>query len=175
MAKNLIIYYSLKGETIAPGMKIVNLEKGHTAVAAEFIRKAVGGDLFEIETAKTYIKDHMKMIYEAKEELEKGIRPELKEFPENWNQYDTVFLGYPNWWNTLPMPVVTFLEHMDWKGKKIIPFNTSEGSGLGKSVDRIREICSGATVEDGLALKGSAVDDKEAEISAWAVQRIQTY
>lgn len=94
MAKNLIIYYSLKGETIAPGMKIVNLEKGHTAVAAEFIRKAVGGDLFEIETAKTYIKDHMKMIYEAKEELEKGIRPELKEFPENWNQYDTVFLGY---------------------------------------------------------------------------------
>ena len=63
MAKIMTVYYSLKGETIAPGMKIVNLEKGHTAAAAEFIQKAVGGDLFEMETVKTYIADHMKQIY----------------------------------------------------------------------------------------------------------------
>ena len=75
MANILTVFYSLKGETIAPLMRVVNLEKGHTAVAAEYIQKAVGGDLFEIETVKTYIKDHMKMIHEAKEELEKGIRP----------------------------------------------------------------------------------------------------
>ena len=81
MAKILTVFYSLKGETIAPGMKIVNLEKGHTAVAAEFIQRAVGGDLFEIETVKTYVEDHMKMIYEAKEELEKGIRPEPGDTP----------------------------------------------------------------------------------------------
>lgn len=78
MDKIAVIYYSLKGETIAPGMKIVNLEKGHTAVAAEFVQKAVGGELIELDTIKTYLKDHMKMIYEAKEELENGIRPELK-------------------------------------------------------------------------------------------------
>ena len=82
MAKILTVFYSLKGETIAPGMKIVNLEKGHTAVAAEFIKKAVGGDIFELETVKTYMEDHMKMIYEAKEELEKGIYPELRNYPD---------------------------------------------------------------------------------------------
>ena len=107
--KILTAYFSLKGQTIAPGMKIVNLDKGHTAAAAEFIQQAVGGDLFEIQTVKTYLADHMKMIYEAKEELEQGIRPELKGFPKDFAEYDTVFLGYPNWWNTLPMPVVTFL------------------------------------------------------------------
>ena len=95
----LTVYFSMKGETIAPGMKIVNLKKGHTAVAAEAIQSAVGGDIFEIETVKTYIADHMKMIYEAKEELQKGIRPELEKYPESLDSYDTVFLCYPNWWN----------------------------------------------------------------------------
>ena len=170
--KILTVYFSLKGETIAPGMKVVNLEKGHTAQAAEYIQQAVGGDLFEVKTVKEYIKDHMKMIYEAKDELTKGIRPELKALPDQFEQYDTVFLGYPNWWNTLPMPVVSFLEKLDWTGKRIIPFNTSEGSGLGKSVDRIREICKGATVEDGFALKGSQVDKQQAEIAAWAKEQL---
>ena len=114
--KILTVYFSLKGETIAPGMKVVNLEKGHTAQAAEYIQQAVGGDLFEVKTVKEYIKDHMKMIYEAKDELTKGIRPELKALPDQFEQYDTVFLGYPNWWNTLPMPVVSFLEKLDWTG-----------------------------------------------------------
>lgn len=168
MMKILTVFFSMKGETIAPGMKLVHLEKGHTAQAAEFIQQAVGGELFEIETVKTYQADHMKMIYEAKDELDQGIRPELKQLPEAFSQYDVVFLGYPNWWNTLPMPVVSFLEQLDWTGKRIIPFNTSEGSGLGESVERIREICSGAKVESGYALKGSQVDGKQKEIAAWA-------
>lgn len=171
--KVLTVFFSLKGETIAPGMKIVKLKKGHTAQAAEFIQQAVGGDLFEIETVKTYIEDHMKMIYEARDELNKGIRPELKKLPENFDQYDTVFLGYPNWWNTLPMPVVSFLEKLDWSGKRILPFNTSEGSGLGQSVEWIRELCKGAVVENGFALKGSQVDGKQAEIAAWAKEQLR--
>ena len=138
MANILTVFYSLKGETIAPGMKIVNLDKGHTAAAAEFIQKAVGGDLFGIETVKTYVEDHMKMIYEAKEELEKGIRPVLKSYPDI-SGYDTIFLGFPNWWNTLPMPVVSFLEHYAWSGKRIIPFVTSGGSGFGKSLDALEK------------------------------------
>ena len=168
MAKILIVFYSLKGETIAPGMKIVNLEKGHTAAAAEFIQKSVGGDLFEIETVKTYIEDHMKMIYEAKEELEKGIRPELKRYAD-LSAYDTIFLGFPNWWDTLPMPVVGFLEHYDWAGKRLIPFVTSGGSGFGKSVEDLKKICLGAIVEEnGGAFLGHKVETSEEEISAWA-------
>lgn len=168
MAKILTVFYSLKGETIAPGMKIVNLEKGHTAAAAEFIQKAAGGDLFELETVKTYIRDHMKMIYEAKEELEKGIRPELKSYPD-LNKYDTIFLGFPNWWDTLPMPVVGFLERYDWSGKRIIPFVTSGGGGFGKSIEDLKKICTGAIVEEnGGAFPGHEVETSEQEICAWA-------
>lgn len=168
----LTAFFSMKGETIAPGMKIVNLEKGHTAVAAETIQSAVGGDLFEIETVKTYNPDHMKMIYEAQDELKAGIRPELKAYPENLDQYDTVFLCYPNWWNTLPMPVLGFIERYNWSEKRIIPVNTSEGSGAGKSVAKIKEVCTGAVVENAYELIGSQVDDKVFEIAEWAKTRI---
>ena len=170
--KILTVYFSMKGETIAPGMKVVNLEKGHTAVAAEAIARATGSELFEIETVKTYIEDHMKMIYEAKEELEKGERPELKKYPESIDGYDLIFLGYPNWWSTLPMPVVAFLEHFDWSGMHIIPFNTSEGSGAGRSLDKIKEICQGASVDDVYELKGSEVDGKIDEIEKWAKEKV---
>ena len=170
MAKTLTVFYSLKGETIAPGMKIVNLEKGHTAAAAEFIQKAVGGDLYELETVKTYIEDHMKMIYEAQEELEKGIRPELKSYP-NLDEYDTIFLGFPNWWNTMPMPVFGFLEHSDWNGKRIIPFVTSGGGGFGKSIEDMKKICSGAVIEEnGGEFLGHEVEASEEKIAAWAKQ-----
>jgi flavodoxin len=109
MVNILTVYFSLKGQTIAPGMKILNLEKGNTAVVAEYIQKTVGGDIFEIETVKTYIEDHFEMIEEAKKELENKTRVEVKNYLENLEDYDTIFLGYPNWWNTLPMVVVTLI------------------------------------------------------------------
>ncbi|MBR2561894.1 MAG: flavodoxin [Eubacterium sp.] len=168
----LTAFFSMKGETIAPGMKIVNLEKGHTAVVAETIQAAVGGELFEIETVKTYNPDHMKMIYEAQDELKQGIRPELRDYPDSLDAYDTVFLCYPNWWNTLPMPVLGFIERYDWTGKRIIPVNTSEGSGAGRSVEKIREVCTGAHVEAPYELIGSQVDGKLDEISSWAKSAI---
>lgn len=168
MENTLILYFSLKGQTITSGMKIVNLEKGNTAVAAEYIQQAVGGDLFEIETVKTYLEDHLKMIQEAKEELEAGTRVEIKNYPKNFDSYHTIFLGYPNWWNTLPMPVVTCLEHLDWTGKHIIPFCTNEGSGVGDSVNAIRDICHGADIEEGVSFRGSEVRKSEKEISNWA-------
>lgn len=172
MAKILTVYFSLKGETITPNMTIVNLEKGHTACVAEYVQKAVGGGLFEIETVKTYIKDHMKMIYEAQEEQKRGIRPELRGFPDSIEEYDTVFVGTPNWWNELPMPVVTFLEHFDWKGKKIIPFVTNEGSGAGSIPDQIRKICQGAEIKEALSIRGSEAEVSESRIASWAKSKI---
>ena len=167
----LIAYFSMKGETITAQMTIEKLAKGHTAVAAEFIQGAVGGELFEIETVKTYDPDHMKMIYEAQDELKQGIRPVLKSYPDI-SEFDTIFLGYPNWWGTLPMPVVGFLEHYDWNGKRIIPFNTSEGSGAGTSRSKIIELCEGTKVEDVYALRGSQVSSKQSEIQAWAMRTV---
>ena len=110
----------------------------------------------------------MKMIYEAKEELEKGIRPELKDYP-NISKFDTVFLGFPNWWNTLPMPVVGFLEHYDWSGKWIIPFVTSGGGGFGKSIEDLKKFAKGAIIEEnGGEFLGHEVESSEEKISTWA-------
>lgn len=172
MANIAIVYYSLKGQTFAPGRQLVNLEKGHTAAAAEFIQKAVGGDLFELETAEAYPEDHMQMIRAAKAEFDKGIFPKLESYP-NMTPYDTVFLGFPNWFGTMPMPVMGFLEHCDWTGKRIIPFVTSGGSGFGKSPEDLKKLCPGAQIENGGAFLGHEVENSERQIADWAKQALQ--
>ena len=111
MSKIITIYFSIKGQTIGTGMKIVNQEKGNTQMSAEFIHNAVGGDIFEIEAARNYSEDHMQLIEEAKQELSSGTRVPVKKYPDNLEDYDTIFFGYPNWWNTMPMVMFTFLEH----------------------------------------------------------------
>ena len=98
---NLIVYYSRKGQNYWNG-SIVDLAKGNTERVAEFVQKAVGGDLFEIETVREYSKDYMVCIEEAKAELREGARPELKKLPESIDQYDAIFVGYPNWWARCP-------------------------------------------------------------------------
>ena len=112
---NLIVYYSRKGQNYWSG-SIVDLVKGNTERVAEFIQKAVGGDLFEIETVKEYSKDYTTCTEEAKAELREGARPELKMYLDSIDPYDTIFVGYPNWWGTMPMCVYTFLEHYDLTG-----------------------------------------------------------
>ena len=109
---NLIVYYSRKGENYWNG-SIKNLTKGNTAIAAEYIHKAVGRDLFEVETVKEYAKDYYACIEEAQKELHANARPALKAYPDSIDGYDTVFIGYPNWWGTMPMAMCTFLEHFE--------------------------------------------------------------
>lgn len=173
MANILTIYFSMKGQTIGPDMKLYDLEKGNTAVAAEFIQKAVGGGLFELEADREYSKDHMELIEEAKQELNNGTRVPVKAYPKDLDKYDTIFLGYPNWWGTVPMVVLTFLEQADLAGKRIIPFCTNEGGGLGNSVRDIKNACKDAVVEEGISLKGSQVRNSESEIAAWAKSKIR--
>ena len=167
MANVLTAFFSMTGETYANG-GIVNLDKGYTQIAAEYINEAIGGDLFHIEQVREYSPDHFQMIEEAKAELQADARPELKSFPESIVDYDTVILAFPNWWNTLPMPVVTFLTSLDFTGKKIIPFNTSGGGGFGNSIAVIRKYASGATVIDGMTVPGTQVEASKAKIQEWA-------
>ena len=101
----LIVYYSRKGENYWNG-SIKNLKKGNTEIVAEFIQKAVGGDLFEVETVKSYADDYYKCIDEAQKELREHARPELKSTVA-FDKYDTIFVGYPNWWGTMPMAMFT--------------------------------------------------------------------
>lgn len=164
--KVLTAYFSMKGETLE-GMSIFFREKGHAQLAAEYIHEAVGGDLFEIETAVPYPEDHMQRVMQAQKEVEKNERPGLKELPENFEQYDIVFLCFPIWWFTVPMPVATFLESLDWTGKRIIPVNTSNSSGTGRSTQDIQLLCGNGQVDSGLELRGQRVEYQRNEIQKW--------
>ena len=170
--KILTVFFSMKGETYMAGGRIENLTKGNTNVCAEFIQKAVGGDLFEIETTKQYSKDHFKMIEEAKVEMQSGEKAQPKHWLDNLEDYDVIFVGYPIWWGTYPPIINTFLEHYDLTGKTIIPFSTSEGSGLLNTVAELREVCKGATVTEALAIRGSQARSSEKKVSEWAKKMI---
>ena len=167
MPKILTVYYSRKGENYWNGsLKI--LPKGNTEIVAEFIQKAVGGDLFEVETQKEYSESYYECIEEAKKELNSGERVAVKEYKDNLEDYDIIFVGFPNWWGTMPMCMFTFLEHYNLSGKKIIPFCTNEGSGMGSSESNLKKICKGAKVEKGLSIHGAEAHQSKEKTSAWA-------
>ncbi|MGM9593001.1 MAG: flavodoxin [Candidatus Onthomonas sp.] len=162
----LIVYYSRKGENYWNG-EIRSLEKGNTEIVAELIQEAVGGDLFEIETETPYSADYATCTQEAQQELRDNARPALKEYPDDLDGYDTIFVGYPNWWGTMPMALFTFLERYNLSGKRILPFCTNEGSGMGRSEKDLRNLCAGATIEHGLAVRGSEAAQSKGRVNAW--------
>lgn len=166
MSKTLIVYYSRKGENYVNG-SVKSLAKGNTEVVAEMIAGLTGGDLFEIDTVKPYAADYYTCIEEAKAELQRNARPELKAYPDSLDEYDTIFVGYPNWWGTMPMAMFTFLEHYDLSGKRILPFCTNEGSGMGGSERDLKKTCKGATVERGLSIHGAEAANSRGKVEAW--------
>ncbi|HAB00944.1 MAG TPA: flavodoxin [Ruminococcaceae bacterium] len=166
MAKKLIAFYSRAGENYWNGT-LKTLAVGNTEVAAGIIRELTGADMFKIEQKKPYSKSYNECIEEAKNDQQRNTRPELKAYPESLDAYDVIYLGYPNYWSTMPMAVFTFLEHFDFRGKTIKPFCTHEGSGMGRSVSDIRSLCPRAIVKDGLAIHGADVQRAKKEIEGW--------
>lgn len=164
--KKLVAFYSRADENYVNGT-IVSLEKGNTEVAADIIQKLTGSDRFRIEQEKPYSSDYNECIAQAQRDQKNDIRPALKKFMKSLDEYDVIYLGYPNYWSTMPMAVFTFLEHYDFNGKTIRPFCTHEGSGLGSSVRDIRKLCPGAKVEEGLAIRGGNVSRSEQDIKRW--------
>ena len=171
MAKNLIIYYSRKGQNYVNGA-IKELEKGNTEIVAEYIQKAVGGDLFEIETVKDYPVDYTQTTEVAQDELRAKARPELKAYLDDISAYDNVFVCGPCWWGTFPMAVVSQLERLDFTGKTVFAVMTHEGSGLGGSERTLRQSCKGAEVGKGLAVHGAEAPRSEATVAAWAKKSV---
>ncbi|WP_041138867.1 flavodoxin [Beduini massiliensis] len=166
MSQTLIAFFSMTGESYVSG-KLINLEKGNTHVAVDMIGEMMEADQFQIKTVQEYPKGHMPLINYAKEELNHQARPKLTREVINMEQYDTIVLGYPNWWGTCPMPVFTFLESYDFAGKRILPLCTHEGSGLSNSVADIRKICPQANVQNGLAIVGGQVKESQAILKEW--------
>ena len=165
MAK-LVAFYSRADENYFGGtMKYISV--GNTEKAAKMIAELTGADLFKIEQKVPYAADYYTCIDQAKKDLQAKARPELVSLPENLDGYDEIYLGYPNYWGTMPMAVYTFLEAFDFTGKKILPFCTHEGSGLAGTERDIKKATKGAEVTKGLAINGSAVDGAKQKIAGW--------
>ncbi len=163
----LVAYFSRAGENYNVGV----IEKGNTHIIADIIAEETGADLFEIATVNPYPETYDECTDVAKQEQEDNARPEIIDPPANLDGYDTIFIGYPIWWGDLPMAVYTFLENYDFSGKTVIPFCTHEGSGLSGTKGSIEDTCSGATVLDGLAIRGSIAqneqDNAKSDVQAW--------
>ena len=159
--KKLIAYYSRAGENYFGGayrvIPVGNTEKVAKKLAA----------LFKIEKKTPYSDDYQTCIAEAKRDLQAGARPALAALPENLEDYDEIYLGYPNYWGTMPMAVYTFLEQFDFTGKTIHPFCTHEGSGLSHTVQDVANAAKGAVVKPGLAICGSDIDKADAKLKGW--------
>jgi flavodoxin len=152
MRKILVVYFSHSGDT----REIANQ-----------IQKSMEGDIFEVKAVKPYPNDYDAVVKQARQELESGYKPALKTKIENIKSYDLVFIGYPNWCNTFPAPVKTFLSEYDLSGKTIVPFCTHEGSGLGRSAMDIAKLCPKSTVLDGVAIRGGDVKTAQNNVSEW--------
>lgn len=160
--KGLIAYYSRAGNNYVNG-EIVNLPVGNTEVAATMIQKLTGSDIFRIDTAEAYPKGYQETTEVAKEELRGNARPEISGQVDNMANYEVIYLGYPNWWGTMPMAVLPFSKPTTFPAK----FCTHEGSGMGRSERDIGKLCPAGSVLKGLAIRGGSVQRAEDEIANW--------
>ena len=127
-----------------------------------------GGDLFSIQTEETYPADGGELIDYAAEEQDEDARPELSTHIEDLDDYDTIFIGYPNWWADMPQPLYTFFDEYDFSGKTIIPFNSHNGSRFSGTIETIAELESDAEViEDGFTVNERDVPDAAGDIADW--------
>lgn len=142
-------------------------QTGNTETVANIIHDNVGGDIVKLETTEAYPSDYDELVDYAQQEQQEDARPELSTVIENIEQYDTIFLGYPNWWGDMPMAIYTFLDTYDLSGKTIAPFITHGGSGLSGTPENIQEEELNATVTEGLAIDGDEASDSSEDIVEW--------
>ena len=140
---------------------------GNTRGIAEEIQRQTGADLFEIEMVTPYSTDYNTVLDQAQEAQNNQDRPELSTHVEDMSQYDTILLGYPNWWASIPMPVASFLEEYDFTGKTIVPFCSHGGGRFGQSLTAITKLVPDAVLGEGLAVSYSGGSSLSSDVTAW--------
>ena len=140
---------------------------GNTEILANFIHNYVGGDIVALEPTVAYPEDYNDLLDVAQEEQQSDARPEFNDLNIDIDDYDTIFIGYPNWWGDMPMIIYTFFDTYDLSEKTIAPFNTSGGSGLSRTVGTIRELEPDATVTEGFTVLGDDVDHAMSDVEEW--------
>ena len=151
-AASLVVYFSWSGNT--------------ESVANE-IQAQTGGDIFEIIPAEPYTDDYDALLDIAQEEQADAARPAIAETVENFEQYETVYFGFPNWWGDMPMILYTFLDEYDFSGKTIAPFVTSGGSGFSGTIETIESMEPDAVVTEGLPLGSSEAGSPSEAVTQW--------
>ncbi|MBR3250707.1 MAG: NAD(P)H-dependent oxidoreductase [Erysipelotrichaceae bacterium] len=166
MNKTLIAFFSRADENYFGGaMRYIKV--GNTEVVVNHMKQMVDADVFKIEMKDPYSPVYMTCIEEAKKDLKENARPELTHYLDNIDDYDTVILAYPNYWGTMPMAVVTFLERYDFSGKTILPLCANEGSGMGNSERDLNKYTPGAEIRNGLSITGSKAADSDDKLAKW--------
>jgi len=166
MAKTLIAFFSRADENYFGGsMRYVKV--GNTEIVCNLMGEMIDADSFKIEMEEPYSPDYMTCIDQAKKDLRAKARPQLTNYLDGIDDYDTIVLAYPNYWGTMPMAVFTFLERYDFTGKTILPLCTNEGSGMGSSERDIPKAAPGAVVKRGLPVNGSRAADSKGIVSEW--------
>lgn len=176
-SKTLVVYFSVPETTDPNNMtkeednSVVVIDGevlGNTQYVANVIQENTDADIFRIEPQIPYTTDHDDLVDLAKEEQNENARPELKANVENIDQYDTIFIGYPNWWGDMPMILYTFFDNNDFSGKTIIPFNTHGGSGFSGTISTIAELEPNAVVnKDGYTVSRNNVQEAESDVLRW--------
>ena len=156
----LVTYFSRSGENWQVGY----VEKGSTKIVAEIISEETNSEIFRIEPVIPYPDDYKEMLEVSRNETNENARPVIKYTIDDFERFDTIFLGYPIWNGTCPMIIRTFIESYDFKDKTIIPFSTHAGSGLGSSVFVLKNELSNTRILDGFSIQGTTVQNNQEEV-----------
>lgn len=143
---------------------------GNTEYVATLISQQTGGDLFQIKTEHTYPGTHKELIDAAKQEANAKARPKLATHIRNLQDYDVIFIGFPNWWYDMPMPLYSFFDEYDFTGKTLIPFCTHGGSRFSQAEKTIATLEPGAKMQKGLAISRNNAGTSETTIQNWLQQ-----
>ena len=162
-SKAIVIFFSHAGENYSVG----NIKVGNTKIVADYITEVTGADQFEVVAVKSYDMPYKKLIYVAKKEQQAGEKPAFKGKIDNLADYDIVFVGTPIWWGTFPQVMFTFFDKYDLSGKKVYPFSTHEGSGLGSIVRDLRRIYPKADIQKGFSIYGHDVRTGKDKVTKW--------
>ena len=158
--KKLVVYFSKVGEQYNVGI----ITEGNTAIVAKCIASAIGADIFEVKVKNdTYSASYKTLADETLREKKAGVRLVIVGDVPNFDEYDVVFIGSPNWWADIPMALYTFIERHDWSDKTIIPFVTHEGSGLSSIPSKIQEAAKPKAMLDGFEIYGHTAQNNRDE------------
>lgn len=141
---------------------------GNTEALAKEIQAQTGADVFRIETVEPYPQDYNATVDKGREEQRENARPALKQAKiERLADYGTVFIGAPNWWSSIPMPVATFLEANDFSGKTVAQFLTHGGGGVANCDRDLQALCPGAKFTEVLSVGGSSARGAKEDVAEW--------